>query len=453
MYSQVRAGLRCKCPGVLAGVMLVALLALTPAASGQATGRAVFVANNGNLEGSVTAFDVDADGMLTFVNRVITGSRPSTSVPCPGCNAYEISITPNGRFLATCHPSGPDPNEQVSVFEVVSDASITQVGAFVVPGTPMDVAWVTDELLVVARTDPTPNELRLYRFDPVAHTLTLKDTEAIGSFVGYLAVHPSHQYVYINDSGSTRAIRSYRVESNDTLTLIDTDSTGSYYALELTVTHDGTKLYAAGGITYVVLGYTINADGTLTPLAGSPFPSPAGGSPSNVFPSGDDAFLLVGTGTSAEVHTAAIDEASGAIAYTGYFFDVGMQGTLGDVSAVDDLVFITDNSTLLRSGLMGLYSFSIKADGSLQQNGSIASTQGIAPRGIAVWSPALLAGDLNCDGAINTFDIDPFVLALTDTAAYAEAYPGCDWMLADINGDGFVNTFDIDPFVLLLTGG
>jgi hypothetical protein len=62
-------------------------------------------------------------------------------------------------------------------------------------------------------------------------------------------------------------------------------------------------------------------------------------------------------------------------------------------------------------------------------------------------------GDLNCDGLVNAFDIDPFVLALIDPDAYALAYPDCDYMLADINGDGAVNAFDIDPFVLLLTGG
>ncbi len=65
---------------------------------------------------------------------------------------------------------------------------------------------------------------------------------------------------------------------------------------------------------------------------------------------------------------------------------------------------------------------------------------------------AHLTGDLNCDGQINAFDIDPFVLALTDPDAYARAYPGCDAMTADINGDGVVNAFDIDPFVALLAG-
>jgi hypothetical protein len=65
--------------------------------------------------------------------------------------------------------------------------------------------------------------------------------------------------------------------------------------------------------------------------------------------------------------------------------------------------------------------------------------------------PAL--GDQNCDGALNAFDIDPFVLALNDPAAYAEQHPGCGVVLADINGDGQVNAFDIDPFVACLTSG
>jgi murein tripeptide amidase MpaA len=61
-------------------------------------------------------------------------------------------------------------------------------------------------------------------------------------------------------------------------------------------------------------------------------------------------------------------------------------------------------------------------------------------------------GDLNCDGLINTFDIDPFVLALSNPTGYEQQYPNCDYMLADINNDGQVNAFDIDPFVELLTG-
>jgi uncharacterized membrane protein len=61
-------------------------------------------------------------------------------------------------------------------------------------------------------------------------------------------------------------------------------------------------------------------------------------------------------------------------------------------------------------------------------------------------------GDLNCDGFINGYDIDPFVLALTDEAAYDEHWPDCNRSNADVNGDGDVNGYDIDPFVELLVG-
>ena len=63
-------------------------------------------------------------------------------------------------------------------------------------------------------------------------------------------------------------------------------------------------------------------------------------------------------------------------------------------------------------------------------------------------------GDLNCDGVVNLFDIDPFVLALVSNQNpddYYEQFPYCDIMLADVNGDGTVNLFDVDPLTELLT--
>jgi hypothetical protein len=59
-------------------------------------------------------------------------------------------------------------------------------------------------------------------------------------------------------------------------------------------------------------------------------------------------------------------------------------------------------------------------------------------------------GDLNCDGAIDAFDIEPFILALTDPGSYPNQHPNCDLNLADINGDGAIDAFDIEPFIGLL---
>jgi len=62
-----------------------------------------------------------------------------------------------------------------------------------------------------------------------------------------------------------------------------------------------------------------------------------------------------------------------------------------------------------------------------------------------------LLGDLNCDGNLDFRDINPFVLAVSNAAGYAAAYPDCDRNLADINQDGRVDFGDINPFVRLLT--
>jgi hypothetical protein len=42
--------------------------------------------------------------------------------------------------------------------------------------------------------------------------------------------------------------------------------------------------------------------------------------------------------------------------------------------------------------------------------------------------------------------------ALSDPPGYQAQYPDCDAKLADVNGDGKVDAFDIDPFVALLVG-
>lgn len=59
-------------------------------------------------------------------------------------------------------------------------------------------------------------------------------------------------------------------------------------------------------------------------------------------------------------------------------------------------------------------------------------------------------GDLNCDGRVDFFDIDPFVLALFDPAGYALAYPACNRANANTNGDALVDLFDIDGFITIV---
>lgn len=70
----------------------------------------------------------------------------------------------------------------------------------------------------------------------------------------------------------------------------------------------------------------------------------------------------------------------------------------------------------------------------------------------ALWGDYCPSGDVNCDGLVNNFDIDPFIMALLDPAVYQQHYPNCDILNADFDRNGRVENFDIDPFVALILG-
>jgi parallel beta-helix repeat protein len=77
-----------------------------------------------------------------------------------------------------------------------------------------------------------------------------------------------------------------------------------------------------------------------------------------------------------------------------------------------------------------------------------------ASKSTVLWHPlvARVPGDMNCDGAVDFDDINPFVLALTGFDAYYAAYPDCNWYHADCDGDCAVDFYDINVFVALLSG-
>ena len=66
-----------------------------------------------------------------------------------------------------------------------------------------------------------------------------------------------------------------------------------------------------------------------------------------------------------------------------------------------------------------------------------------------------ITGDMDGDGDVDTFDIQPFEQALANRAGYLSAHPGLVDVESrgDVNGDGEFDTFDIQPFEALLTSG
>ncbi len=92
------------------------------------------------------------------------------------------------------------------------------------------------------------------------------------------------------------------------------------------------------------------------------------------------------------------------------------------------------------------YTFAVKA-----KNQENVQTAFGASASLATLSGQTL-GDMNCDGVVNFEDINAFVLALSNPAAYQAAYPNCNILNGDCNPNGAVDFEDINCFVALLSG-
>ncbi len=391
-------------------------------ALGQAAFRAVFVANNGNLEGSVSSFRVNGDGSVSFVSELNTG-----------LNAFGISLSPSGRLLASSHTTASTTTEQITVMRVANDATLSLLAVFQTPDSPLDLRWIREDLLAVTLTNVSaPNKVIMYRFVESPPSLTEIDRYDTGSFNSYLALHPSRQALYTQDStGAT--VNAWQIQPNGTLTLLDSESTAPAFALWMQVSPDGTKLYVAGGASSSdekVNGFHIAADGSLTPMAGNPFVV-ARSSPKVLAFSQNGAFLLVGFARRSEVRSYAIDPQSGALSDSGFLFSFpGIQGDLGTIASLDNLTFVVDRFTSTNAA-RGLFSTSVAADGSFSQIGGIVDTQGISPDRLVVWDPPTNCPDLTGDGRTNESDLG---LLLQNW----QAGPG-----GDLNQDGATDESDL----------
>ncbi|HMN96736.1 MAG TPA: hypothetical protein PKC43_05490 [Phycisphaerales bacterium] len=410
------------------------LLAALPTSIGwaQSSVPAIFVANNGNLEGSVSSLTIAPDGSLAFRQKLVLGSVPSLQFFDPGLNAYSISISPDGRWLAVSHATASTTVERISVLEVLPDAGIALAFVFDTPDSPLDVEWVDDGLLAVTRTSTnTANNVLLYTIDPEEGQAALSDSAVSGGFNSWIAVHPSRELLFTQES-SSNTVRSFVVEGSS-LTQTSTAFNGSVYPLGLGVSPDGTRIYSGGGISAggkMISGWTIDAAlGVLTPIPGSPWISP-GQSPKQVAVSGDGSYAYVGHGTDATIRGFAIAP-DGALVDIGVMFDVGFQGSLGEIAISGDLLFATDRDTIF-DGQRGVYSFTIGVDGSLNQNGPLVDTQGISPNSIAIWRPAPGdPADLDGNGTVDGADLGLLL------AAWGTGGPG------DLDGNGIVDGADL----------
>ncbi|MEX2219399.1 MAG: hypothetical protein WD749_11665 [Phycisphaerales bacterium] len=425
MRNSGRTGGACGRAGFLMAAAGWALAA--GSASGQATQRAAFVGNNGNIEGSITSYTFTPGGAPVFVARHITGAGSSN----PGNNVYGITLTPSGEFLATTHATALT-TERITILRVNPDATLAEVGVWTTPDSPLGAAWVSDTLLAVTKTSSSGTNLVIvYRFDPAGPSLVKASELPTTGFTSSVSVAPAGPYVYAPSGGLSgpTEIAAFHVDPAGELTPIGVIGTSPYYTLGPCLNRAGTRLYGGGGISGgggAVMAYDINPGGSLSWHPGAPFVSPGSSpSPKQCAPASDDRFMFVAHGSSSMVRSFAMDE-NGFLTDTGAAYDVGIQGDLGGIAVIDNLVLATRRYSSTTYGPSGLLSFTIQPDGTFILNGPVVGSQGSQPMAIAPWSPPS-ACYANCDGstAAPILNVQDFGCFLTRYAA-GDPYANCD---------------------------
>ncbi len=430
-------------------VALAAAITIAATVQGQSTAPAIFVANNGNLEGSVTSFLVNPDGSLAFVQKVITPG--STNAQC-------INISPNGRWLCTGHGTANGVTEQLTFFEVHSDATMSIVLETTTPDSPVDVVWLDDEHVVVTNTSANPDQLIVYHFSAPPATPSINQVwfSTLGTGTFDVVIDRAHNLLY--PRSSTSAVWPMRINADHSLTKLTlTEVPTGVFFLGPGLSPDGTKLYYGGGISSSgglssrwIGGFNIDTTtGALTPMPNAPFLSPpdgtSGPSPKEVDVSSDGQFAYVNHGTTGHIKGFSIDQKTGALApiETSYF-DVGGQGDSGSMAVMGSRLFVTRRfSGTGGNPPAGAISLTINPDGTLTQVGPNYPTQGSQPNDIAVWPGAGndCPADVNASGAV---DVDDLIAVILAWGACVPP-PPC---VGDIDGNGSVDVDDLIAVIL-----
>jgi hypothetical protein len=350
------------------GIALLSGGLLCGAVCAQAIDPVLFVANN--VGDNIKSFRVNPDGTLTGIGTFAAGDGPQT-----------ISLSPDGRFLAVGHGTASVTTEELRIYEVNPSGSLSLRLTTTVPDSPLDVLWLNNGALAVTKTG-SPANVQVYSWNPSGSSLSQIDLEPTGLFNSALSTNG--RFLFANDStGNT--IRAFRINANSTLDLVDTQSTSPFLPVSIGLRPDGNYLYGAGGISgdgNRVFGYRVNADGSLDPTVPGDFTSP-GESPKNFAFTADGQYAFVGHGTDATIQVFRSDPGTGVLDATGFSYDVGFQGTLGEIAVLGNLLFACDNSTIF-DNRTGVVSLRINPNGSLTEVG-IFPSDGARPDYLAVW--------------------------------------------------------------------
>jgi len=288
---------------------------------------------NGTKNGSVTAWAIQGDGGLQFLNTASSqGGGPA-----------HLSVDPSGKWVFAANYGGGS----VAVLPIRSDGSFgdaTDVQALTGPlgphipvgAPPFDFADSGHDSYHahMAQTDPAGNFLLVndlgtdrvfsYKFDKVAGKLTANGFVQSNPGAGprHLSFHPNGQWVYvINEEASTLDFMIYDAAAGS-LTLLRTISSlpagyeGTNYPSEIEVSANGRFVYAANRLHNTISSFSIDP-GTGYPAFRNEFWT-RGDYPRQFAFEPNGNFAYVCHSRSDNVTSFSVDPGSGDLTFTGY---------------------------------------------------------------------------------------------------------------------------------------
>lgn len=354
-------------------------------------GRFVYVVN----ESTSTSSTSTPGTISTYTINPATGALTNTSATTTdGAFPSDATVDPSGRFVYVAN-EGND----TSTLGTISSYTINQVtGALTKSGT---VFQNNGDSISPIFIDPlgrfayeadgddsstsTPITFSTYTINPTTGTLTNTSAVSdIGINPSAAALHPSGQFAYVaNESSSTSTpgtISTYTINPNaGAFTNIGTVATDVGKPSSAVVDPSGRFVYVVNEGTKgtstpnTISSYTINPNGTLTTIVGTPVVAGLGQPSVTVDPSGK--FVYVANGGSNDVSVYNIDPKSGVLTPTGEIRTQLGPGSIAISGGQSPVTYIPKFAYAANTQLTdNILPFKINPDGTLTPTGTPMTT-------------------------------------------------------------------------------
>jgi 6-phosphogluconolactonase len=233
-----------------------------PVAVAEHNGTAYVLNAGGN--GAVVAFHVDGPGRLHEIQNSIT---PLTAA---NDGASSISISPDGHTLVVLE-KGPN---NIDTFPIHPDGTL---GAVVVnhsatPGV-FSATFAPNGVLIVSENQPNGTDVSsISSYTVQANGSIQAISQSVPTFGDgncWNTITPDGKFVYVDNAG-TSSVAGFSIGANGALTpiagtILATEPAGAAN-LDMSISGDGNTLFTLNSALGTVSAYSINSDGTLTLL-------------------------------------------------------------------------------------------------------------------------------------------------------------------------------------------